>query len=243
MKKPRALVVDDDQSMVKTLSDLLRLKGWDVATAFSGDSAVQVASSGYFDVVLMDVKMPGMDGVDAFKAMKAAQPHIRVVLMTAYAAQDRLAEAEREGVVQVMNKPVDVPALLSLLAATQIGTQPVLLVDHDAAFLKTMGEVLRLRGFDVVVAYDLEHAKQLMAERRPLAVLLHVHMGAAAVREAVAAVHEVSPSVALILYSGQSGAEKEIEALLPTEWVHTYLQKPFAVEEVTGVLDAIRRAS
>jgi len=240
--KPRALVVDDDQTMVKTLSDLLRLKGWEVATAYSGASAVEVASRGYFDVVLMDIKMPGMDGVDAFKAMKAAQPHIRVVLMTAYAGQDRVEEAEREGVVRVMPKPVDVPSLLSLLSATMGTRHPVLLVDHDAVFLKTMSEVLQLRGFDVVVAHDIEHATRLMSERRPMAVLLHVHLGAAAVREAVTAVHEVSPSVALILYSGQPGAAEEIERVLPTEWVHAYLQKPFAVEQVTGVLDGIRRA-
>jgi DNA-binding NtrC family response regulator len=241
--KPRALVVDDDQTMVKTLSDLLRLKGWEVTTAFSGDAAVQAAVGADFDIVLMDIKMPGMDGVDAFKAMKTARPDIRVVLMTAYAGQDRILEAEREGVVRVLAKPVHVPSLLELMAATLgSGQQPVLLIDHDALFLKTMAEVLRLRGFEVVVAHDLFHAKHLMLERRPLAVLLHVHMGASAVREAVAVVHDVSPSVALILYSGQPGAEEEIERTLPAEWVHTYLQKPFAVEQVTGVLDDIRRA-
>lgn len=238
--KPRALVVDDDRTMVRTLSDLLRLKGWEVSNAFSGDAAVEVASTGHFDVVLMDIKMPGMDGVEAFKAMKAAQPHIRVVLMTAYAGQDRIGEAEREGVVRVLPKPVNVESLLALLTATLSDQHPVLLIDHDAVFLTTMSEVLQLRGFDVEVAQNLEHAKRLMAERRPLAVLLHVHMGEAAVREAVTAVHEVSPSVALILYSGRPGAEEEIDRSLPSEWVHAYLQKPFAVEQITGVLDAIR---
>jgi len=240
--KPRALVVDDDQAMVKTLSDLLRLKGWEVATAFSGDAAVKAASNEDFDVVLMDVKMPGMDGVDAFKAMKAAHPDIRVVLMTAYAGQDRILEAERQGVVRVLPKPVDLPSLLELMATTLGEQHPVLLIDHDAAFLKTMSEVLRLSGFEVVVAQDLFHAKHLLLERRPLAVLLHVHMGASAVREAVAVVRDVSPSVALILYSGQPDAEEEIERTLPTEWVYAYLQKPFAVEQVTGVLHDIRRA-
>jgi DNA-binding NtrC family response regulator len=213
-----------------------------VVTADSGDAAVMAASSADFDVVLMDIKMPGMDGVDAFKAMKAARPDIRVVLMTAYAGQDRIVEAEREGVVRVLPKPVNIQTLLGLLAATLGDQQPVLLIDHDVAFLKTMSQVLTLHGFEVVIAQDLFHAKHLMLQRRPLAVLLHVHMGVAAVREAVAAVHDVSPSVALILYSGHPGAEEEIERTLPAEWVHAYLQKPFAVEQVTGVLNGIRRA-
>jgi DNA-binding NtrC family response regulator len=239
--KPRALVVDDDRSMVKTLSDVLRLKGWEVASAYSGDAAVEVAKSGYFDVVLMDVKMPGMDGVAAFKAMKRIRPNIRVVLMTAYAAQDRLQEAEREGVVRVLPKPVDIAALLELLAASLSHRQPVLLVDKDADFLMTLSDVLESRGFAVAVTDKLDHAKTLMAERRPLAVLLHVSAGDAATREAVAAMHHASPTVAVILYS-DPGAAEEIQHSVPSGWVHAYLQKPFAVEQVTGVLDAIRRA-
>ena len=89
-------------AMVKTLADVLQLQGWNVSTAHSGIEAVHAASTRLFDVVLMDIKMPGMDGVDAFKAMKARNPGLKVVLMTAYAAQERIAEAEREGVTRVL---------------------------------------------------------------------------------------------------------------------------------------------
>lgn len=108
----RALVVDDDRMLAQTLAEILQLKGWSVATATSGAEAVNTAARESFDVVLMDVKMPGMDGVDAFKAMKATRPDIRVILMTAYAAEDRLHEAQREGVVRVLTKPIDIPKLL-----------------------------------------------------------------------------------------------------------------------------------
>ena len=235
----RALVVDDDKFMVRTLSDVLRLKGWEVSTAFSGEGAVEQASREHFDVILMDVKMPGMDGVDAFKAIKATRPGTRVLLMTAYAAQDRIAEAEREGVMRVIPKPVDVDALLSLLAATLANQRPVLIVDRDAAFLKTLAEVLQLRGFETILAADVDHATQLMSDRHPAAVLLHLNLSGRAAKDAVYAVHNVSPTVALILYSGQPGGEEVLESL-PTNWIRAYLQKPFAVEQVTGVLDAIR---
>lgn len=111
----RALVVDDDRAMVKTLADILQLEGWRVATAQSGIDAVAIAGRETFDVVVMDIRMPGMDGVDAYKAIKATQPSARVVLMTAYAAQDRIEEATREGVLRILAKPVDLSALIELM--------------------------------------------------------------------------------------------------------------------------------
>ena len=111
----RALVVDDDLFMARTLADLLRLKGWTVATAHTGEDAVDAATAEDFDVVLMDIRMPGMDGVDAFRAMRAARPDVRVVLMTAYAAQDRIQEAERQGVRACIQKPFVVDQVTGLL--------------------------------------------------------------------------------------------------------------------------------
>lgn len=114
----RALVVDDDRMLARTLGEILELRGWSVRIASSGAEAVNVATRETFDVVVMDVRMPGMDGVDAFKAMKASRPEIRVILMTAYAAEDRISEAEQEGVLRVLSKPVEVQCLLRFAAAS-----------------------------------------------------------------------------------------------------------------------------
>jgi DNA-binding NtrC family response regulator len=239
----RALVVDDDRTMVKTLADVLRMKGWEVTSAYSGAEAVEAASRTRFDVVLMDIKMPGMDGVEAFKAIKARQPDVKVVLMTAYAAQDLIQEAEREGVMRVLPKPVNLPMLLELMGRSARDLQPILLIDNDAAFLRTLSDVLRLRGYETIIADSLDAAMRLMETRRPLAVLLHMHLSSATTLDAVFAVREGSPGAALILYSGKAGAVDELEQLLPEQLVYRYLQKPFAVEEVTGVLDAVRNQS
>ena len=115
--KRRALVVDDDRLMATTLGEILSLKGWDVAVAHDGAAAVNATLSGAFDVVLMDIKMPGMDGVAALRAIKTARPSIQVVLMTAYAAPEMISEAERQGVREVVTKPLNIPRLLEMLAA------------------------------------------------------------------------------------------------------------------------------
>ena len=234
----RALVVDDDRMLAQTLGEILELKGWKVSVANSGMDAVNIAARERFDVVLMDIKMPGMDGVDAFKAMKASHPDIRVVLMTAYAAEDRIGEAQREGVLRVLSKPVDVTSLLQLIA-NGMGSSPVLLIDQDAKFLEDLKAALQRRGLDVVSAQNLEHATTVMKEQRSVAVLLHMHIDSDNVREAVLAVRRGSPSLAFILHSGDPSTAKLIDQALPPEWVHAYVQKPFDVDQVTGVLDAI----
>ena len=239
----KALVVDDDRMLARTLAEILELKGWDVRLANSGAEAVNVAARESFDVVLMDIKMPGMDGVDAFKAMKAANPDIRVILMTAYTAEDRIGEAQREGVLRVLSKPVDVPTLLQLLTSGADGNNPVLLIDQDAQFLHELSAALSERGLEVVHAADLGQATRVMAERRSVAVLLHMQVDSSNVREAVLAVRRGNPSLAFILHSGNPDTAQLIDHALPSEWVHAYLQKPFDLDQVTGVLDAIRSRS
>jgi DNA-binding NtrC family response regulator len=239
-KRRRVLVVDDDPFMVRTLSDILGLSGWDVERASSGYEAVTASAESVFDAILMDVKMQGMDGVAALKSIRMRRPEAKIFLMTAYAANELLAEAECAGVMRILSKPVNVPALLELLAQSTNPERPILLVDTDSAFLKTFSDVLGLRGFPNVTAQSLEDAIRLLADEQPRAVLLHLHLGMIVPAAAIAAVHEARPAASLILYSGQPHGEDEIPRALPREWIHTYLQKPFAVDHVTRVLDAIR---
>jgi CheY-like chemotaxis protein len=109
------LVVDDDRDMVETLCDILELHGWHTLRAYDGQEAVSIAGAHDVDWILMDVRMPGLTGVEAWRAIRPIRPAARTVLMTAYASQDLVAQAEREGVTRVLRKPFDLPFLLELL--------------------------------------------------------------------------------------------------------------------------------
>jgi two-component system response regulator HydG len=233
--KKHALVVDDDTFLVRTLADILKLRGWEVTIAHTGTQAVNAAARESFDVVLMDIRMPEMDGVSAFKAMKKVKPDVRVVLMTAYASDELLNEAHNEGALRVLSKPVDMRALMTLLDA-QAAERPVLLIDDDASFLKTLSDVLKLRGYRAVVASSVDEAARLIETERPAAVLLHMHLAHRSVHDSVRAIRELNPSVSLVLYSGRDDAEDELDKSVPPEWIKAYLKKPFAIEELAGVL-------
>jgi len=109
------LIVDDDRAMVRTLSDIFRLRGWDVLRAHSGEEAVALQQENRCPVVLMDIRMPGMDGIAAAQAMRAITPVSLILLMTAETSSGALADAERKHDLQVIPKPVDIGGLFQLL--------------------------------------------------------------------------------------------------------------------------------
>lgn len=111
----RVLVVDDDPSTAKTLSDILRAKGHRVHMAHSGPVALARVEQAAFDCLVSDIRMPGMNGVDLYRAIKVHQPNLPTVLMTAYSADSLVGEGLEEGALAALTKPLDIEELLELL--------------------------------------------------------------------------------------------------------------------------------
>ena len=109
------LIVDDDSGMAETLADILSVFGYAVTTASSAVTAVRVVTQTRPDLVLMDVRMPGLSGVEALKTMKALAPQLAVIMMTAFARDDLAEEARRAAALAVLPKPLDMERLLALL--------------------------------------------------------------------------------------------------------------------------------
>ena len=101
--------------MAETLADILSVFGYAVTTASSAVTAVRVVTQTRPDLVLMDVRMPGLSGVEALKTMKALAPQLAVIMMTAFARDDLAEEARRAAALAVLPKPLDMERLLALL--------------------------------------------------------------------------------------------------------------------------------
>jgi two-component system response regulator HydG len=233
---PRILVVDDDRAMVRTLCDVLDLRGWTPTGVHSGEAAITAVESEPFDAVLMDIRMSGMDGVRALKTMRASRPGIRVVLMTAFTANAMIKEAEREGALRVLAKPVHLPDLLKLLDDA-VTARPVLVVDDDAAFLQTLSDALRAKGRQVLTATRIGDAVDRLIENAPTAVVLHLRIDSKEPKDSILAIRRVSPATLLVLYSGHPLTLDATLRALPSDWVHACLRKPFDVDALLALLD------
>jgi DNA-binding NtrC family response regulator len=234
------LVVDDDRQMVRTLSAVLRLHGWETTPAYSGEEAVAAAATHRFDAVLMDVRMPGINGVESMRQIRAGQPRTPIILMTAYAAHELLQQAERDGALMILGKPIVWPKLMTMLA--DVGSnRSTLVVDDDPQFLQTLSQVLQQHGRRVEKAATIGEAMALIETTAPSVVVLDLKLEDVQPTDAVLAIKELSPSVALILYSGHPHMLDDTVAALPSGWVHASLKKPFPPEQLIELLDALTR--
>ena len=110
------LVVDDDPSMADSLTEILDIKGFEVRAANCGAEALQMLRDHPVDVMLTDVRMPDMNGVELSRATRKTDPNLRTLLMTAYSDDDIIQKGMAEGIKTVFTKPVDIDLLVSILS-------------------------------------------------------------------------------------------------------------------------------
>jgi nitrogen regulation protein NR(I) len=110
------LIVDDDPQLRQSFEKLLYAEGHRVRTAATGETALEMVRSEVPDLVIMDVRLPGMSGLETFRAMHEAEPKLPVIIMTAYGTTETAIEATKLGAFEYVLKPFDIPDILSLIA-------------------------------------------------------------------------------------------------------------------------------
>ena len=118
---PKVLVVDDDPGIRETMLDILSLEGYEVEVADSGERAVELSSKGRYDFALLDIRMPGMNGVQTLRALKRLDSAIRVIMITGFDEGELAAMAMDAGAEAVFRKPLDVATFLPLLMTSILG--------------------------------------------------------------------------------------------------------------------------
>jgi CheY-like chemotaxis protein len=114
-RQRRVLVVDDDPSIIESFGAILRSEGYEVASATNGRDAVELARREPVDLILLDLAMPGMDGLAALPHLREARPTAPVVILCADVEPDGEVEAFGSGAVAVLLKPPDVDKLLRMV--------------------------------------------------------------------------------------------------------------------------------
>jgi DNA-binding NtrC family response regulator len=113
MDEMRIMLVDDEEGFLSTTRNVLERKGINVETATSGSEALEKLTQENIDVVILDVKMPGMDGVSALKAIKSRYPSIEVIMLTGHGTVESALDGLRAGASDYLTKPVDIDELIA----------------------------------------------------------------------------------------------------------------------------------
>ena len=111
------LIVDDNPSNSISLVDILEVKGFEALAAVSGADALEILHAKHVDILLTDVKMPVMNGLELYRATRQNFPKLITIFMTAYAADELIRQGMLEGIRTVLEKPLDIDFLLVLLSA------------------------------------------------------------------------------------------------------------------------------
>jgi two-component system response regulator HydG len=179
---PNILVVDDEPAHRQMLDAVLSAEGYTVAQAADGLDAVASVEKQFFDLVLMDIRMANLNGLEALETLKAVSPGIAVIMMTAYASVATAVEALKAGAADYLTKPVDIEELKILVAKT---------LDHGR--LKQENMLLKERIGQRFDRGSIIGASPLMAQLFETLAL-------------------VAPSEATVLITGESGTGKELIA-------------------------------
>ena len=109
------LIVDDLRNIRVTLGGILEDKEHNVVIVEDGYQAIEEVRKTHFDAIFMDIKMPGIDGVQTFREVKRIDPEVAVIMMTAYSVEDLVKEAMEEGAYTCINKPFDMEKVIALV--------------------------------------------------------------------------------------------------------------------------------
>ena len=113
MEKMKMMLVDDEERFLTTTQKILAKKGYDVLTAKSGAEALENLSMQNIHVVILDVKMPGMDGIATLKQIKRLYPLVEVIMLTGHATVESAVEGLKSGATDYLMKPTDINEIIA----------------------------------------------------------------------------------------------------------------------------------
>lgn len=143
MEKTKVLIVDDEEDFSAALSERMRSRGLVVESVSSGGKALEKVESGAFDAIVLDLVMPGMDGIETLKKIKEKRPELQVILLTGHATLDKGIESMKLGALDFLEKPADFSSLMEKI--NQAKAKRLVLVEKK--YEQQIQDLLKRKGW------------------------------------------------------------------------------------------------
>lgn len=235
----KVLVVDDEKIVRDFLIRLLGLKGIKTKAVENGLQAIEAVKQEKFDLAFMDVRMPNMDGLETFRELKKLAPDLRCVMMTGYAVDDVLKEAEKEGAITSLKKPFDISQIITLIKSSQERYPQkllrILIIDDDENILNFFKALLKGNTYELNAVKTAREALEQIKEKEFDLVFLDIVLKDANGMELYEQMRQAKPGLEVILITGYP--EKAVD--LPSEG-SICLYKPFEIDKIFGEIERVR---
>ena len=236
----RIMILDDDVDLAESLADILEVHGHTVLLAHNGARAVEVALGNDFDIGFFDVRMPGINGVDAFIEIKKAKPSARICMMTGFSVEDLLDKAIAHGALGVLRKPFEIPEIMEKLETVQDGL--IVVADEDREFVRSIVPLLEEQGYRTATARSGRKAIELVMAGGVTMLILDLNLPVLSGLDVYRELRKKGVRLPTIFVKGRSASAAKDVAALQKYPVRGVLQKPLDPKKLLAEIDAIKAA-
>ena len=233
-RKTKILIVDDEQIIRDFFRRFLSMMGIDVVDVDSGYKAIELAKENKFDLYFVDVRMPGLNGLDTFRALRQIDPDASVVMITGYTVDDILDQALKEGAKDIIHKPFDISkireAISDLKGEKKAGAVlNVLVVDDEESILVFFTRFFNGKNIKHSVAKNKQEVEVLIKKEKFDLVFLDLLLGKENGMDVYKEIKEISPETEVVIITAFPDKLKELEG---SAELAGCLYKPFEIESI-----------
>ena len=219
----KILIVDDDEDFAESLADLLELQGHSYSIANDGNSAIELSKENDYDVAFLDVKMPGIDGIETLHRLRAVQAQLKIVIVTGYATTEQLDAAVAAGAFTVLEKPCPVEQVLEIVERARCELI-VMIADDDPDYTEVLEDALVSPGRIVRVANNGTDAIAMLQKDWVSVLLLDLRMPDISGYDVLEALKDRKLAVPVIILTAYSYLDEDLKPY--GEFIKAVLPKP-----------------
>lgn len=244
MEKYGVLIIEDEESQRKQLAKIVHKEGFEVITAENGRMGLEMFEKNHPDIILTDLRMPEIDGMEVVHRIKRSTPHVQVILVTAFGDSNTVITALREGVLDYLKKPLDLELLSIVLGKAKekvagykkAASCPILLIveDEESARVR-LHKVLEKEGWVIFEARDGEEAIAVFGRTKIDIVLLDIQMPKKGGLQALQEMREISDDFEVIVFTGYGDESTVVQAM--RGGAINFIKKPVDLDQLTLLVE------